>query len=84
MEINVRDFIQKNYTEYTGDESFLCGPTIRTLVLWEQCKELLKQEKENGGVLDIDTTTFSGINNFAPGYKIHRIIRLKTARNDFE
>jgi formate C-acetyltransferase len=68
MEINVRDFIQKNYTEYTGDESFLCGPTIRTLVLWEQCKELLKQEKENGGVLDIDTTTFSGINNFAPGY----------------
>ena len=68
MEINVKDFIQKNYTEYTGDESFLCGPTIRTLVLWEQCKELLKQEKENGGVLDIDTTTFSGINNFAPGY----------------
>jgi formate C-acetyltransferase len=68
MEINVRDFIQKNYTEYTGDESFLCGPTIRTLVLWEQCKELLKQEKENDGVLDIDTTTFSGINNFAPGY----------------
>ncbi len=66
--VNVKDFILNNYTEYTGDESFLCGPTIRTLVLWEQCKELLKQEKENGGVLDIDTTTFSGINNFAPGY----------------
>ena len=66
--INVKEFILNNYTEYTGDETFLCGPTDRTRALWEQCQELLKQEKEKGGVLDIDITTFSGINNFAPGY----------------
>ena len=66
--INVKDFILNNYTEYTGDETFLCGPTNRTRILWDQCQKLLKQEKEKGGVLDIDTTTFSGINNFAPGY----------------
>ena len=66
--INVKEFILNNYTEYTGDETFLCGPTNRTRALWEKCQNILKQEKENGGVLDIDTTTFSGINNFTPGY----------------
>ena len=68
MEINVRDFIQKNYTEYLGDDSFLQPATERTKQLWDQCKELLKKEKENGGVLEIETSTFSGINNFKPGY----------------
>lgn len=68
MEIDVRKFIQKNYTEYLGDASFLKPATKRTKELWNQCKELLKQEKENGGVLDIETSTFSGIDNFKPGY----------------
>ena len=68
MDINVRDFIQKNYTEYTGNSSFLSSPTKRTKELWNYCKELLKKEIENGGVLDIETSTFSGITNFEPGY----------------
>lgn len=68
MEINVRDFIQKNYTEYLGDASFLCSATERTNNLWNKCKDLLKQEQENGGVLDVETSTFSGIINFKPGY----------------
>lgn len=66
--IDVRTFIQENYTEYLGDSSFLHPISVRTSKLWEKCKELLKQEQENGGVLDIETSTFSGITNFAPGY----------------
>ena len=68
MEINVRDFIYKNYTEYLGDESFLQPISKKTSILLNKVKELLKQERENGGVLDIETSTFSGINNFKPGY----------------
>ena len=68
MKIDVRQFIQDNYTEYTGDASFLQPPTQRTKALWEKCCNLLKLEKENGGVLDIEASTFSGITNFAPGY----------------
>jgi formate C-acetyltransferase len=68
MKINVRDFINKNYTEYTGDETFLTGPTERTKKLLKKCQDLLKKEKENGGVLDIDTTQFSGITNYEAGY----------------
>lgn len=51
-----------------GDASFLQPPTQRTKALWEKCCNLLKLEKENGGVLDIEASTFSGITNFAPGY----------------
>ena len=66
--IDVRKFIVENYTEYTGDESFLQPMTKRNEALWNKCKELLKKESENGGVLDVETKTFSGICNFAPGY----------------
>ncbi len=67
-EIDVRDFIQKNYTLYEGDSSFLCGPTERTKKVWDKCTKLLMREIEAGGVLDIDTEHLSGICNFAPGY----------------
>jgi formate C-acetyltransferase len=66
--IDVRTFIQENYTEYLGDSSFLHPISMKTSKLWKKCKELLKQEQENGGVLDIETSTFSGITNFEPGY----------------
>lgn len=63
-EINVRDFIQKNYTPYEGDESFLSNATDRTLKLWNEVLELYKKEKESkGSVLDIDTKTISTISN---------------------
>ena len=58
-EINVRDFIQNNYTEYTGDESFLAPATERTNALMQKVQELFKKEREAGGVLDIDTQTVS-------------------------
>ena len=67
-EINVRNFIQKNYTLYTGDDSFLQPPTEKTKKVWGRCEELLRQEMANGGVLDVETHIVSGINNFAPGY----------------
>ena len=67
-EINVRDFIQLNYTPYDGDESFLCGPTARTAALNGKFSELLRQEQEKGGVLDIDTETVSSLTSYAPGY----------------
>ena len=54
-EIDVRDFIQKNYTPYEGDESFLVGPTERTVKLWDDVMSLLLKEREQGGVLDMDT-----------------------------
>ena len=58
-EINVRDFIQKNYTPYDGDDSFLAGPTKATSELWEQVLDLSKKEREAGGVLDMDTKTIT-------------------------
>lgn len=66
-EINVRNFIQENYTAYEGNDSFLAGATEATNKLWEEVSELFKKERENG-VLDIDTETISGINAYAPGY----------------
>ncbi|MDD2955960.1 MAG: formate C-acetyltransferase [Oscillospiraceae bacterium] len=66
--IDVRDFIQQNYTPYLGDESFLAGPTARTQGLMEKLSALQKQEQERGGVLDIDVTTVSSLVNYAPGY----------------
>ena len=67
-EINVRDFIQKNYTEYTGDESFLEGPTEATNKLWGRLQELQKQERAKGGVLDMETEIVSGLTAYGPGY----------------
>lgn len=68
QEINVRDFIQKNYTPYDGDEAFLTGPTADTTTLWEQVLELSKKEREAGGVLDMDTKVISTITSHGPGY----------------
>lgn len=67
-EINVRDFIQKNYTPYNGKEDFLQGPTQRTKDLWEQVLELTKEEQAKGGVLDMDTKIISTITSHGPGY----------------
>ena len=67
-EINLRDFIQQNYHPYTGDESFLSGPTPRTKELMHKLENLMKLEQEFGGVLDIDTNTVSSLLNYKPGY----------------
>lgn len=67
-EINVRDFIQKNYREYTGDDSFLSGATKRTKELMKRVNTLFEVEKQFGGVLDIDTETISTVTAYAPGY----------------
>ena len=67
-EINVREFIQKNYTPYYGDESFLAGPTEATKKLWADVMELAKKEREAGGVLDMDTKVVSTITSHAAGY----------------
>ncbi len=67
-EIDVRDFIQKNYTLYEGDDTFLAGPTDATLKLWDQCLELGIQERANGGVLDADTKIVSTITSHKAGY----------------
>ena len=67
-EINVRDFIQKNYNEYCGDDSFLSGATERTDSLMAKVQELFRQERAKGGVLDIDTETVSSLTSYAPGY----------------
>ena len=65
--IDVRSFIQKNWTPYLGDDAFLAGPTQRTKAVWERCEELLLQELKDG-ILDVDTHRVSGIDNYAPGY----------------
>ncbi|EEG31686.1 formate C-acetyltransferase [[Clostridium] methylpentosum DSM 5476] len=80
-EINVRDFIVSNYTPYDGDESFLVGPTERTVKLWDEVKELMNKEREAGGVLDIDEHTISTIDAYAPGYidkDLEQIVGLQT------
>ena len=66
--IDVRDFIQNNYTAYDGDESFLAGPTEATDKLWGKLKELQKEERAKGGVLDMDTNIVSSITSHGPGY----------------
>ena len=66
--VDVRNFIQTNYTPYEGDDSFLSGATEATTKLWAEVSELFKKERENGGVLDVDTETISGINEYKPGY----------------
>ena len=81
-EINVRDFIQRNYTPYEGDSTFLAGPTEKTKKLWDEVLELYKKEKASkGGVLDIDTKTISSVNAYEPGYidkDLEEIVGLQT------
>ena len=80
-EINVRDFIQKNYTPYDGDSSFLVGPTEATTKLWQECCDLFKKERENGGVLDMDTKIVSTITSHKAGYidkSLEQIVGLQT------
>jgi len=79
--VNVRDFIKKNYTPYDGDESFLAGPTEATKKLWEQIMDLSRQEREAGGVLDMDTKIVSTITSHAAGYlnkDLEKIVGLQT------
>ena len=79
--VNVRDFIKKNYTPYEGDESFLAGPTEATKQLWEQVMELSRQEREAGGVLDMDTKIISTITSHGAGYlnkDLEQIVGLQT------
>ena len=67
-EVNVRDFIQKNYKPYDGDESFLVGPTEATDKLWGALQKLQKEERAKGGVLDMDTEIVSTLTSHKPGY----------------
>ncbi|EMD16025.1 formate acetyltransferase [Eggerthia catenaformis OT 569 = DSM 20559] len=67
-EVNTRDFIQNNYTEYTGDEEFLAGPTDATNKLWSKLQQLQKEERAKGGVLDMETEVVSGLTAYGPGY----------------
>ncbi len=67
-EVNVRDFILRNFSPYTGEDSFLEGPTEATTTLWGQVMDLTKQERDNGGVLDMDTEIVSTITSHGPGY----------------
>jgi formate C-acetyltransferase len=79
-EINVRDFIQSNYSPYTGDDSFLSEPTERTATLWDKVKFLMAQEREKG-ILDTDTNVPSTITSHAPGYiaqDLEQIVGLQT------
>ena len=80
--VDVRDFIQKNYTPYEGDESFLAAPTERTRRLMSKLEEKLKEEREKGGVVDIDTETVSSLTSYPAGYldrEDELIVGLQTA-----
>ena len=83
-ECNVRDFIQKNYHPYEGDESFLSGPTEATNRLWGRLMELQKEERENGGVLDEETQIVSSLTAYGPGYidesmkELEQVVGLQT------
>lgn len=80
-EVDVRDFIQKNYTEYRGDDSFLEGPTEATTALWAQVMELNKQEAAAGGVLEADTKVVSKLTSHGPGYlneSLEKIVGFQT------
>lgn len=67
-EIDVRDFIQRNYHPYDGDDSFLSGPSARTRSLWDKCQELLRRERSRNGVLEVDADIPITINSHPPGY----------------
>ena len=81
QEINVRDFIQRNYTPYEGDAKFLEGPTDATKTLWNECLDLFRQERENLGVLDMDTKVVSTVTSHGAGYidkDLEQIVGLQT------
>lgn len=83
QKVDVRDFIQKNYTPYCEDEAFLCAATQRTQKLWDICSELLAKETERGGVLSVDTEKVAGIAAYAPGYiekEMEVIVGLQTEK----
>ena len=67
-DVDLRDFIQLNYTPYDGDDAFLVGPTQATKDLWDQIMDLTKQEREAGGVLDMDTKIVSTLTSHDAGY----------------
>ncbi|MBR0366556.1 MAG: formate acetyltransferase, partial [Clostridia bacterium] len=83
-EINVRSFIQNNYTAYNGDESFLKDPTEATKILWDEVSKLQKVERARGGILDMDTDIVSSITSHKPGYinedrkELEKIVGLQT------
>ena len=80
-EVNVRDFIVRNYAPYDGGESFLAAPTERTLKLWKKLSEQMKLERERGGVYDIDEKTISTITSHNAGYiekDLEQIVGLQT------
>ena len=80
-EIDVRNFIQLNYTPYEGTDEFLEGPTESTKKLWDKVLKLYKKEKESGGVLDVDVKTISTITSHDAGYidkKLEKIVGLQT------
>ena len=81
VEVNVRDFIQSNYTPYEGDGQFLAPPTAATKKLWEEILKLSEAERKAGGVLDADTSTVSTLTSHAAGYideKLEKIVGLQT------
>ncbi|MCD8127719.1 MAG: formate C-acetyltransferase [Clostridiales bacterium] len=83
-EVNVRDFIQKNYRPYDGDGSFLAGPTDATKTLWNALQALQKEERARGGVLDMETEVVSGLTAYGPGYidpelkELEQVVGLQT------
>ncbi len=66
--VDLSNFIVRNFTEYKGDDSFLAGPTEKTKAVWAKCEKLLEEENKKGGCLDVETNILSGITAFAPGY----------------
>ena len=79
-DVDVRDFIQNNYTPYDGDESFLAGPTEATNKLWGKVQELQKEERAKGGVLDCETEVVSSLTAYGPGYIDESMKDLEQAR----
>ena len=88
-EVNTRDFIQKNYVPYDGDESFLADPTEATDKLWGELQKLQKEERAKGGVLDMETEVVSGLTAYGPGYinedmkDLEKIVGLQTDKRAF-
>ena len=83
-EVNLRDFVQNNYTSYDGDESFLAEPTQATNTLWGMLKELQKEERAKGGVLDMETEVVSGLTAYGAAYigegtkELEKVVGLQT------
>lgn len=83
-EVNLRDFIQNNYTAYEGDESFLAAPTDATNILWGRLQELQKEERAKGGVLDMETEIVSSMTAYGPAYideskkELEKVVGLQT------